>query len=305
MLPEHESTGEEPPTATSWRLYKGLYTDLFTTYHGRDGPVVRIEDMCSCSLLSLCDECAERLARVRVLEVHRCILDLIYGKSLRFPDIQPTDMKILFLADLIYFADLYNILDIASDKIEQVFLQIEGLQEHYHNSPVFFVEVGYYLRSMTIFTEGLKYAVGKRQLRLGYTNLPDSVAELEANIRELFCQHLSRRIQNISRVLAFREHKERRYEKPHRPLTRHQLKIRDIAKSTLMNWVTGNILAILDLDDITMTLPASNWHKLMMAVAEKDVKHLHGISVPRLASRFDVPPITLGAAIKEQLSDCP
>lgn len=44
-------------------------------------------------------------------------------------------MKVVFLADLIYFEDLYNFLEIASDRIEQAFRPISDLEKLYHNHP--------------------------------------------------------------------------------------------------------------------------------------------------------------------------
>ncbi|KAF7502680.1 hypothetical protein GJ744_005268 [Endocarpon pusillum] len=71
------------------------------------------------------------------------------------------DRKILFLAELIHLAHLYSILDIASHKIERAFLEIEGLESHYHNCPLFFLEVGYYLQSEVMFMKAMEYIVGK------------------------------------------------------------------------------------------------------------------------------------------------
>ena len=208
------------------------------------------------------------------------------------------ERKILFLADLIYFGHLYNILDIVSHKIESDFLAIEGLERHYHNSPQFFLEVGYYLQSQVMFVEGMKYIVGKGLLDV--TTLPDIVLGLESGIRERFSQHLQQHIKSISRVLAFREQKETTYEQPYRSLTEPELKIREVAKTTLMNWVTRNILQIVELDSY-MKLPAWNWHKLVTAVAEQDFSHLHGISLRRLGMRYAIKPALLGAAIKQLL----
>ncbi len=146
----------------------------------------------------------------------------------------------------------------------------------------------------------LKYVVGKRRLHVIETTLPDSVLELELALRERLSRHAGQRIPSKSRVLAFREQKETTFEKPYRILTVAQLKIREIAKTTLMIWVTHNILQILDLGSY-MTLPARNWHKFMNAVAEQNVSYLSGVPVGHLAKRFAVKPATLDAAIKHQL----
>lgn len=57
----------------------------------------------------------------------------------------------------------------------------------------------------------------------------------------------------------------------------------------LMNWVTRNVLQILDLGEY-MVLPAWNWHKLRTAVAEQTVNHLAAISIRRLATRYTIRP---------------
>jgi hypothetical protein len=67
-----------------------------------------------------------------------------------------------------------------------------------------------------------------------------------------------------------------------------------------MNWVTRNILQILQLRTY-WKLPAWNWHKFVTAVAEQDVNHLNGIGIQRLARRYAIRSATLGYAIKQQL----
>ncbi|ERF73694.1 hypothetical protein EPUS_00948 [Endocarpon pusillum Z07020] len=293
----------EPAAAQSnvrWWLYDRLYTGLLSDYSGRDGYGADRNEECSCSsgLHRLCYACADTLARERVVEVHRCIFNLIYGKPFRFSEAMEPDRKILFLAELIHLAHLYSILDIASHKIERAFLEIEGLERHYHNCPLFFLEVGYYLQSEVMFVKAMEYIVGKGLLR--DTTLPDHVLELEVDIRQGFSRYMGGCVQSISRVLAFREDKETTYEKPYRSLTKPQLKVREIAKTTLMNWITRNILQILELGE-HLELPAWNWHKFLTAVGEQDARHLHGVGVGRLASRYAIKPTVLDAALKQQL----
>ncbi len=98
-----------------------------------------------------------------------------------------------------------------------------------------------------MFVRVMEYVVGRGLLRA--TTLPDHVLELEVGIRECFSQYMGRCVQSISGVLAFRENKETTYETPYRSLTEPQLKVREIAKTTLMNWVTRNILQILELGE--------------------------------------------------------
>lgn len=211
------------------------------------------------------------------------------------------DRKILFLAELIHLADLYSILDIASDKIETAFLETEGLERHYHTCPLFSLEVGYYLQSEVMFVKAMEYIVGKGLLRdTTITTLPDHVLELEVDIRQGFSQYMGNCVQSISRVLAFREDKETTYEKPYRSLTKQHLKVREIAKTMLMNWITRNILQILKLGEY-LEVPAWNWHRFMAAVGEQDVRHLHGVGVGRLAGRYAIKPTVLDAALKQQL----
>lgn len=214
------------------------------------------------------------------------------------------DEKMLFLGDLIHFANFYDILDIASHKIGQAFLEVEGLDKLYHNHADFFLGVGYYLQSEIIFVEALKYATREIKLEPDEDNgtLPDNVLELKLQIRQRFSRKMGERIHAISGVLAFREHQELSYDnfKHQHSLTERQLKIRELAKTTVMNWVTRNILQILDLGEI-YHLPAWNWHQFVAAVREEDVSHLRGISIQRLARRYEIRPATLGSAIKEQL----
>jgi hypothetical protein len=78
---------------------------------------------------------------MHVVKVHKCIFDLIYGKPLELPSSMCPDEKIHFLAELVYFARLYDILGISSPKIETAFVEIEGLEKGYHNNAVFFLEI--------------------------------------------------------------------------------------------------------------------------------------------------------------------
>jgi hypothetical protein len=106
------------------------------------------------------------------------------------------DRKILFLADMIYFAHLYSLLDLASHQMEGAFLEIEGLERYYHNCPVFFLEVGCHLQSEVVFAHAMRYCVGKGLL--ASSTLPDSVLELEVDIREHFSESIGKQIQAIS-----------------------------------------------------------------------------------------------------------
>lgn len=108
---------------------------------------------------------------------------------------------------------------IAAHKIEKVFLSIEGLVQHYHNSSRFFLEVGHYLQSETTFMKAMTYTVDKGLLDGNNTTLPDSDLELQLNVREGFSQQLGRRTQSTLQVLAFREQTETTYQKPYRSLT--------------------------------------------------------------------------------------
>jgi hypothetical protein len=132
------------------------------------------------------------------------------------------DRKILFLADMIYFAHLYNLHDLASHQIEEVFLEIEGLERYYHHCPVFLLEVGYHLEAEVTFVDAIRYCAGKDSL--ASSTLPDSVLELEVDIREHFSESICKQIQGISQALAFREQRETTYEKPYRSLSSAQLK---------------------------------------------------------------------------------
>lgn len=211
------------------------------------------------------------------------------------------ERKILFLAELIHLAHLYSILDIASDKIETAFLEIEGLESHFHTCQLFFLEVGYYLQSEVMFVKAMEYTVGKGLLKdTTVTTLPDHVLELEVDIRQAFSEYMGNCVQSISRVLAFREGMERTYEKPYRSLTKPQVMVREIAKTTLMNWVTRNILQCLRLGE-SLELPVLNWQVFVAAVGEQNVRRLHGIGVHRLASRYAIQPTVLDAALKQQL----
>jgi hypothetical protein len=144
----------------------------------------------------------------------------------------------------------------------------------------------------------MKFIVGKRLLE--DTTLPDSVLELELHLRENFSERMQSHVRLISQALAFREFGETTYEKPYRSLSGPEFKAREIAKLTLMNWVTRYILQILRLSG-WMRLPAWNWHKFSRAISEQNVNHLSGISIKRLAKRHELKPTVLKASIKEQL----
>jgi hypothetical protein len=157
------------------------------------------------------------------------------------------DRKKPFLADMIYFAHLYNLLDLASHQIEGAFLEIEGLERYYHNCPVFLPEVGYQLEAEVIFADAMRYCVGSDSL--ASSTLPDSVLELEVVIREHFFESIGKQIQAISQSLAFREQRETTYEKPYRSLTDNRSSAKDTRgrQNNATNWVTRNFLQILQL----------------------------------------------------------
>ena len=111
---------------------------------------------------------------------------------------------------------------------------------------------------------------------------------------------MNSRIQYIARVLAFRENKELSYGKKHDRLNEARLKTREIAKTTLMNWVTCNILQIMRLE-AHMELPAQNWSRFRKAVLEQKVSYLYGIDISRQAKRYSIHPSTLNQAITQQL----
>jgi hypothetical protein len=166
-----------------------IYTDLLPEYRGKDGHGVHSSAPCSHNRWDSdapCAPCDDLQNRIRAMEVHRCMLDLIYGKRLQLPSLPRSDERLVFLANMIFYADFYNILANASFQIEQAFLEMEDLDGHYHNSPYFFLGVGYHLHSERIFETALQFAVGKGCLDPSQTNLPDDVLEMELGVREGF-----------------------------------------------------------------------------------------------------------------------
>jgi hypothetical protein len=215
--------------------------------------------------------------------------------------------NIQILAEIIYYADLYGIMNIVSKKVERQLINIEDLEIGVKWNPMFFLFVGYYLHSEVLFTQAFMNVVGTDMLDCTNVTVPTDIILTERELRIRLVKGLSGFVQDVSRVLAFEKKKERLYDsrgRKHLPrygnLSSTQSKIREVAKKAIMNWFTTNILMYIDFSE-PMRMCTQDWILFCDAVEARDYSMLEPGGVKSLAARSGLDAPSIEEALKEEL----
>jgi hypothetical protein len=94
------------------------------------------------------------------LNIHKVLVSISYG---RIPEVALEGnrlMVIVFLADLVFYADYYDLLETVRRQVERWAMLIHHLLQDIRAEPVFWVGLGRLLRSKDIFCHAMKHMVG-------------------------------------------------------------------------------------------------------------------------------------------------
>ena len=278
-----------------WAAFENRYSSIIPLYSKDDDnePALKKSDVLS-----------------RARQVHEVIFSIMYGQDLFLDLAQPIKMTVELLADIIAYADLYCILELATAKLEQQFMRLPELWKDVSLHSRFYLGVGYHLRSLEIFTDAMKHVVGQgfpqhslyTDQILDTVYFPDEILKLEDRLRAAVSYEINDCVKVWSKVLACRA-QEMTYEKPihRRPLNPFETKVRHLAKSTIMSWIMINILGILDFDR-PAGLVLRRIRFLNKAVQEQAIGFLGLKALRQLATTNAVPYNQLTHDLKTQLS---